>query len=38
MYRFADRFHDQTGIVIRADSPEHFFSDLLKAKFVSEKE
>lgn len=35
MNHFADRFHDQTGHVIRVDSVEHFFEDLLSAKFIS---
>lgn len=28
MYHFADRFYDQTGHVVRADSSEHFLEDL----------
>lgn len=36
MYHLADRFHDQTGIVVRADSPDNFLSDLLQAGFISE--
>ena len=35
MYHFADRFHDQTGNVIRADSPEHFLEDLSTYGYVS---
>lgn len=36
MYHFADRFHDQTGDVIRADSPEHFMEDLLSTGYISQ--
>ena len=35
MYHFADRFHDQTGHVARADTPEHFFEDLLSNGYIS---
>lgn len=28
MYHFADRYHDQSGNVIRAGTPEHFLEDL----------
>ncbi len=35
MYHFADRFHDQTGNVIRADSPEHFLEDLKLYKYLN---
>lgn len=37
MYHFADRFFDQTGISIRADSPEHFIEDLLNANYLINK-
>lgn len=37
IYRFADRYHDQTGHVIRADSPEHFLEDLSTYSYVSVK-
>lgn len=36
MYRFADRYHDQSGLAIRADSPDHFFADLLQTGYISE--
>jgi hypothetical protein len=35
MYHFADRFHDQTGHAVRADTPEHFFEDLLSNGYIS---
>lgn len=34
MYHFADRYHDQTGHTIRADSPEHFLDDLKATGYV----
>lgn len=34
MYHFADRFHDQTGHVVRADIPEHFLEDLLSNGYM----
>ena len=34
MYHFADRYHDQTGHIIRADSPEHFLDDLKATGYV----
>ena len=34
MYHFADRFHDQTGHVVRADTPEHFLEDLLSNGYM----
>lgn len=34
MYHFADRYHDQTGITIRADNQEHFLEDLQTTGFV----
>lgn len=36
MYHFADRFHDQTGKIVRIDSPMHFIEDLLHTKFILE--
>lgn len=36
MYHFADRFYDQTGNIIRADSPEHFLEDLLSTEYMHE--
>lgn len=38
MYQFADRFHDQTGNVIRADSAEHFLEDLFICNYVNVKQ
>lgn len=35
MYHFADRFFDQTGYIVRTDTPEHFLKDLLASGFVS---
>lgn len=37
MYRFADRYHDQSGLVIRADSPDHFLADLLAFGYINVK-
>jgi hypothetical protein len=37
MYRFADRYFDQTGHTVRADSPEHFLADLLASGYVDAK-
>lgn len=37
MYHFADRFHDQTGHVIRADSSDHFLEDLSTYGYVNVK-
>ena len=37
MYHFADRYHDQSGISVRADTPEHFLIDLLASGYVSVK-
>ena len=37
MYHIAARFHDQTGNVVRADSPEHFLEDLSTYGYVSVK-
>ena len=37
MYRFADRYHDQTGKIIRADSPDHFLEDLIGFGYVAVK-
>lgn len=37
MYHFADRFHDQSGNIVRADSPEHFLTDLLALGYISVK-
>lgn len=34
MYRFADRYFDQTGHTVRADSPEHFMDDLKETGYV----
>lgn len=34
MYHFADRFHDQTGHVIRADSSDHFLEDLCQYGYI----
>lgn len=34
MYRFADRCHDQTGHIIRADTPEHFLDDLISCGYA----
>lgn len=34
MYRFADRYFDQTGHTVRADSPEHFLDDLKATGYV----
>ena len=34
MYHFADRFHDQAGHVVRADTPEHFLKDLLSNGYM----
>lgn len=34
MYKFADRYNDQTGYEIRADSPEHFLEDLLNTGYA----
>ena len=36
MYHFADRYRDQSGHTIRADSPEHFLEDLVQTQFISE--
>lgn len=35
MYRFADRYHDMTGIVVRTDSAVHFLDDLVSSGYVS---
>lgn len=35
MYRFADRYFDQTGHTVRADSPDHFLADLLASGYAS---
>lgn len=35
MYRFADRYFDQTGHTIRADSADHFLTDLLESGYAS---
>lgn len=35
MYRFADRYFDQTGHTVRADSPDHFLTDLLASGYAS---
>ncbi len=37
MYHFADRYYDQTGKIIRADSPDHFLEDLHKTNFIKEE-
>lgn len=37
MFNFADRYRDQTGKVIRADSPDNFLQDLLASGYVSVK-
>lgn len=37
MYHFADRFYDQTGNVVRVDSPEHFMNDLTAFGYVNVK-
>jgi hypothetical protein len=37
MYHFADRYYDQTGYVVRADSPEHFVEDLIRYRFLNVK-
>ena len=37
MYHFADRYHDQSGNTVRADSTEHFLDDLLALGYVSVK-
>lgn len=37
MYRFADRYHDQAGKIVRADSPDHFLEDLIGFGYVSVK-
>lgn len=34
MYHFADRYLDQTGYVIRTDSPEDFLNDLIDLGYV----
>lgn len=34
MYHFADRYHDQTGHVVRADNPERFVEDLLSSGYM----
>lgn len=35
MCHFADRYHDQTGKVVRTDTIEHFVEDLLQTKYIS---
>ncbi|MCP3893275.1 MAG: hypothetical protein GY706_01385 [Bacteroides sp.] len=37
MYHFADRYRDQSGHTIRADSPDHFLEDLLTFHYVNVK-
>lgn len=37
LYLFADRYHDQSGNTVRADSPEHFLTDLLALGYVNVK-
>lgn len=37
MYHFADRYRDQSGHTIRADSPEHFLSDLIASGYMNVK-
>lgn len=37
MYRFADRYFDQTGHTVRADSPDHFLTDLLEYRYATIK-
>lgn len=37
MYYFADRYRDQSGHTIRADSPEHFLEDLIAFDYVNVK-
>lgn len=34
MYHFADRYHDQTGNVIRTDTSEHFLEDLVAFGYI----
>lgn len=34
MFNFADRYRDQTGKVIRANSPENFLEDLIVEKYI----
>ncbi len=35
MYRFADRYHDMTGVAVRTDNAEHFLGDLISSGYVS---
>lgn len=37
MYHFADRYRDQSGHTIRADSPEHFLDDLITFQYANVK-
>lgn len=37
MYHFADRYRDQSGHTIRADSPEHFLDDLITFQYTNVK-
>lgn len=37
MFNFADRYHDQTGNVIRADSPDNFIEDLIDFGYITVK-
>ena len=37
MFNFADRYRDQCGKVVRADSPENFLNDLIAFGYVTVK-